>query len=322
MHPILEVKHLTTSFSVDGRSVAAVRDISFTLHRSEAVGLVGESGCGKSITALSIMRLLPEPVARQTAGSIILDGVDLGSLPDRQMRAVRGGRLAMVFQDPFTSLNPTMRLGDQVAEAIRAHAPMTGREARDRALELLRSVQIPSPETRMRQYPHQISGGQRQRVMIAIAFAGSPEALIADEPTTALDVTVQAQVLSLMTDLRTRTGAASLLITHDMGIVAETCERLLVMYAGRIVEQGPVAAVLRQPRHPYTEGLLASLPSIDGPRVGRLQSIPGQPPPLTAVYRGCAFADRCPRVMDRCRTEEPPTVVTGAGASASCHLLA
>lgn len=319
--PLLEVRELTTTFSIGGVDVRAVRDVSFTLNRGEVVGLVGESGCGKSVTALSIMKLVPDPPGRITGGSVLLEGRDLLKMTASELRAIRGGRIAMVFQDPFSSLNPTMTVGDQIAEAIQAHAPVNRRQARQRAVELLRAVHMPSPEMRMRQYPHQISGGQRQRVMIAMAFAGDPELIIADEPTTALDVTVQAQVLALMEELRQRTGAAILLITHDLGVVAEACDRVMVMYAGQIVEEGNVEQLFRTPQHPYTQGLLASLPAMDGPRMARLPSIAGQPPALTDMRTGCAFADRCPKVMDVCRSVEPPLHVLGEGRASRCHLM-
>ena len=320
MPVLLDVRSLSASFSVGDRQVPAVRDVSFTIDRGEVVGLVGESGCGKSATALSLMRLLPDPPGRISSGNVFLDGVDVLRMDDGELRQMRGGRVAMVFQDPFSCLNPTMTLGEQVIEAIRAHSTLSRREARLKALDLLRSVHMPMPELRMKQYPHQISGGQRQRVMIAMAFAGDPELIIADEPTTALDVTVQAQVLALMLDLRARTNTAILLITHDLGVVAETCDRMLVMYAGRIVEEGPTETVFHRPMHPYTRGLLASLPSIEGPRAARLPSIPGQPPAPTEIGRGCAFADRCPDVMERCRLEEPAQTVVGTRQTVRCWL--
>ncbi len=320
MPPLLDVRNLTAAFSVGDTLVPAVRDVSFSMDRGEVVGLVGESGCGKSATALSLMRLLPDPPGRISSGSVLLDGVDVLRMGDSELRQTRGGRIAMVFQDPFSCLNPTMTLGEQVIEAVRAHSTLSRGEARLRALELLRSVHMPVPELRMKQYPHQVSGGQRQRVMIAMAFAGNPELIIADEPTTALDVTVQAQVLSLMLDLRTRTGAAILLITHDLGIVAETCDRIMVMYAGRIVEEGPTAAVFSSPMHPYTKGLLASLPPMEGPRSARLPSIPGQPPAPAEIGRGCAFAERCPNAMDVCREREPARIEAEPGRAVRCLL--
>jgi len=318
--PLLDVRDLTTHFTVGAHSVPAVRGVSFTIERGEAVGLVGESGCGKSVTALSILGLIPQPPGRIAGGSVLLDGTDLLRMSSRELRTVRGGRISMVFQDPFSSLNPTMTLGAQVVEAIRAHATLTRKQAKARAVELLAAVRMPAPELRMRQYPHQVSGGQRQRAMIAMAFAMNPELLIADEPTTALDVTVQAQVLMLMSDLQHRTQAAVLLITHDLGVVAELCDRVLVMYAGRIVEEGAVDAVFREPRHPYTVGLLESLPSMTGTRSRRLPCIPGQPPSLAEAPVGCAFAERCPRAMDVCRAAEPERTEIAPGVAARCCL--
>ncbi|MGC8668916.1 MAG: ABC transporter ATP-binding protein [Chthonomonadales bacterium] len=317
---LLEVEGLRTELRLGGRVAQAVRGVSFVVHRGEAVGIVGESGCGKSMTALSLMRLVPQPPARITGGSVRFQDQELLSLPSRQMRQVRGRGMAMIFQDPFTSLNPTMTLGAQVMEAAAAHTPVTRREAYQRALELLRAVHIPSPEARMHQYPHQVSGGQRQRVMIAMAFAGNPSLLIADEPTTALDVTVQAQIMSLMDSFRKRTGAAVLLITHDLGVVAQMVDRVLVMYAGEIVETGPAHRIFASPLHPYTAGLLASLPRLDGPKPHRLPFIPGQPPDMAALPQGCAFAPRCPRAMEICRIREPADIAPGDGRTVRCHL--
>jgi peptide/nickel transport system ATP-binding protein len=320
--PLLQVDNLETCFFTGGSVVRAVRGVGFEVRRGETVGLVGESGSGKSVTALSLMRLLPEPPGRITGGSVRLDGQDILSLPSRRMREIRGGKMAMIFQDPFSSLNPTMTLGEQVIEAIRAHGAFSRKEARARALELFRAVRIPSPEMRMRQYPHQVSGGQRQRVMIAIAFSTSPSLLIADEPTTALDVTVQAQIMALMADIQKRADAAILLITHDLGVVAEMCDRVLVMYAGQIVEEGSVEQIFRAPKHPYTVGLLESLPQLNTAvrRGARLKSIPGQPPDLAALPPGCAFADRCPRVMEVCRACEPARAEVAPGQFARCWL--
>ncbi len=318
--PLLEVDNLQTEFHTSGGVVRAVRGVSFHINRGETVGIVGESGSGKSVTSLSLMRLIPNPPGRITGGSVKLDGQEILSLPPRQMRDVRGNRVSMIFQDPFSSLNPTMTLGEQVVEAIRAHSSVSKPEARERALELFRAVRIPSPEIRLKQYPHQISGGQRQRVMIAIAFSTNPELLIADEPTTALDVTVQAQIMSLMADFQKRTNAAILLITHDLGVVAEMCDRVLVMYAGRIVEQGSVEQIFRAPKHPYTVGLLESLPQLNADRQARLFSIPGQPPDLAHLPPGCPFVDRCPRAMDICPTREPEPTEPVSGQVVRCYL--
>lgn len=318
--PLLKVENLQTCLFTSAGVVRAVRSVSFHVHRGETVGLVGESGSGKSMTALSLMRLVPDPPGRIVGGSVRFDGRELLTLPPREMQKIRGGKMAMVFQDPFSALNPTMTLGEQVVEAIRAHRPLSRREAQERALDLFRAVHLPSPEIRMRQYPHQVSGGQRQRVMIALAFSTSPALLLADEPTTALDVTVQAQIMALMADFQKRTNAAILLITHDLGLVAEMCDRLLVMYAGQIVEEGSVEQMFRAPKHPYTVGLLESLPQRNPERGARLPSIPGQPPDLAALPPGCPFAARCPRVMEVCRTQEPGWTHVAPGQSVRCHL--
>ncbi len=317
---LLEVERLQTELRVGGRVVQAVRGVSFAVGPGEAVGIVGESGCGKSMTALSIMRLVPNPPGVITGGSIRFQGRELLSLPEREMRKVRGGGIALIFQDPFTSLNPTMTLGAQIMEAVAAHSPVSRREAYSRAVDLLRAMHIASPETRMRQYPHQVSGGQRQRVMIAMAFAGNPSLIIADEPTTALDVTVQAQIISLMDQFRRHTGAAVLLITHDLGVVAQMVDRVLVMYAGQIVEAGPVTQIFASPLHPYTAGLLSSLPRLDTPRHKRLPFVPGQPPNMADLPRGCAFAARCPHVMEICRTHDPEDTAVGPERTVRCHL--
>ncbi len=318
--PLLQVDSLDTHFFTPTGVVKAVRGVSFRVDRGETVGIVGESGSGKSVTSLSIMRLVPDPPGRIVNGSVKLDGQDILSLPEREMRGIRGEKMSMVFQDPFSSLNPTMTLGEQVAEAIRAHRHVGKREARDRTIELFRAVRIPSPELRYRQYPHQVSGGQRQRVMIAIAFSTNPQLLIADEPTTALDVTVQAQIIALMADFQKRTEAAILLITHDLGVVAEMCDRVLVMYAGRIVEEASVEQIFRSPKHPYTVGLLESLPQLNTEPGTRLKSIPGSPPDLANLAAGCPFADRCPHLMEICRVGDPAAREVVSGQWTRCHL--
>ena len=318
--PLLQVENLRTEFRSRGGVVEAVRGVSFEIEHGETVGVVGESGSGKSVTALSIMGLVPSPPGRITAGSVRLDGDDLLKMSPKQMGVIRGARVAMVFQDPFSCLNPTMTLGAQVTEPIRLHHGVSRWEARDRALALLRAVRIPSPELRFRQYPHEISGGQRQRVMIAMAFACTPALLIADEPTTALDVTVQAQILALMAEMQKKSNTGILLITHDLGVVAEACDRVLVMYAGQIVESGPVAQVLGDPKHPYTQGLLESLPQADAAR-RRLTSIPGQPPDLAHLPLGCPFVPRCPRrMMEICPTRPPEPTEPEPGQTARCFL--
>jgi oligopeptide transport system ATP-binding protein len=321
MASLLEVENLQTEFRAGAGAVRAVRGVSFRVERGETVGIVGESGSGKSVTALSIMGLIPSPPGRVVGGSVRFAGEELIGKPAREMQKLRGARMAMVFQDPFSCLNPTMTLGAQVAEPIRLHTNASRTEARAQALRLFEAVRIPNPETRLRQYPHQISGGQRQRVMIAMAFACNPELLIADEPTTALDVTVQAQVLTLMTDMQRKSNAGVLLITHDLGVVAEVCDRVLVMYAGMVVESGTVAQIFRAPRHPYTQGLLASLPQIGADRAQRLVSISGQPPDLQHLPPGCPFYDRCPRRMpDICPTREPQQTEPEPGQMVRCYL--
>ena len=317
---LLEVENLETEFRSRGTVVKAVRGVTFRVERGETVGVVGESGSGKSVTALSVMGLVPSPPGHITGGEVRFDGQDLLHSSRDEMRKIRGAKIAMVFQDPFSCLNPTMTLGAQVAEPIRLHTGASREEARDRALALLRAVRIPSPEIRFRQYPHEISGGQRQRVMIAMAFACNPELLIADEPTTALDVTVQAQVLALMAEMQKKTNAGILLITHDIGVVAESCDRVLVMYAGQIVESGPVEKVLFAPKHPYTQGLLESLPRMDEGR-RRLASITGQPPDLAHLAPGCPFVPRCPkRMADICPTREPEPTEPSPRQSTRCFL--
>ena len=321
MASLLEVDNLQTEFRTGAGAVRAVRGVSFRVERGETVGIVGESGSGKSVTALSIMGLIPSPPGRITGGSVRLDGDELIGKPAREMQRLRGAKLAMVFQDPFSCLNPTMTLGAQVAEPIRLHQGASRLEARAQALRLFEAVRIPNPETRLRQYPHQISGGQRQRVMIAMAFACNPELLIADEPTTALDVTVQAQVLTLMQDMQRKSNAGVLLITHDLGVVAEVCDRVLVMYAGMVVESGTVEQIFRAPKHPYTQGLLASLPQIGADRANRLVSIAGQPPDLQHLPPGCPFYPRCPqRMPDICPTREPERTEPVPGQIVRCHL--
>ena len=294
--PLLEVKGLETQFVAGTGIVRAVDGVDLTVHAGETLGIVGESGSGKSVTALSIMRLLPRQTGRIVAGSIMLDGRDLLALPEQAMRKVRGKDIAMIFQEPMTSLNPVFKIGEQIAETIRLHEGLSRRQALDKAVEMLRLVQIPNPGGRISEYPHQLSGGMRQRVMIAMALSCSPKLLIADEPTTALDVTIQAQILDLINELKIRLGMAVLLITHDMGVIAESAQRVAVMYAAQIVEEASVEALFAQPLHPYTQRLLQSIPhlgSAAGPR-RRLAQIPGSVPTLRGVRRpGCRFAPRC-----------------------------
>ena len=314
---LLEVENLRTSFRMErGGEFHAVDGVSFTLDAGRTLGIVGESGCGKSVTSLSIMGLLPKGQGRISGGTVRFDGVDLATLTPAQMRALRGDRMAMIFQEPMTSLNPAFTVGDQLVEAIRAHRKVTPAEARTRAVEMLRKVRIPSPEQRIDEYPHKLSGGMRQRVMIAMALACEPRLLIADEPTTALDVTIQAQVLDLMRTLREETGTAIILITHDLGVVAEVADDVVVMYAGRVVEKAPVAQLFARPQHPYTIGLLGSIPSMHTEQE-RLHAIDGQvPTPMTRI-EGCRFAPRCPFAVAKCRAEDPPLMDMG-GQQAAC----
>lgn len=301
---LLRVNNLTTRLETARGTFNAVDGISFELVAGETVALVGESGCGKSLTALSIMGLVPSPPGRVIAGEILFEGADLLLKSERQMQAVRGKDIAMIFQEPMTSLNPLLRIGEQLIEGICLHEGANRSQARQRALELLRLVGISSPDSRLQEYPHQLSGGMRQRVMIAIALACSPQLLIADEPTTALDVTIQAQILHLMQDLQERLGTAILLITHDLGVVAKMADRVLVMYLGRIVENAPVREIYRRPLHPYTQGLLNSIPNITE-RSKRLQQIEGMVPNPAQRPVGCRFSDRCPYAKARCHEEEP-----------------
>lgn len=319
--PLFTVENLQTEFQTPHGIVQAVRGISFQVSAGETVGIVGESGSGKSVTALSLMRLIASPPGRMKAAAMTMEGSDLLSLSEREMQRVRGAKMAMVFQDPFTSLNPTMTLGAQVAEPLRLHQGLTRSQAQQRVIELFEAVRIPNPELRLKQYPHEISGGQRQRVMIAIAFSCSPHLLIADEPTTALDVTVQAQVLALMRRMQREHNTGVLMITHDLGVVAEVCDRVLVMYAGRIVESGTVQQIFQFPRHPYTQGLLASLPQIKAESRQRLVSIPGQPPDLSKLPQGCAFYERCPkRILEVCSAKEPEETVLASGQRVRCFV--
>jgi peptide/nickel transport system ATP-binding protein len=322
--PLLRVRDLRTYFVTDqGRGTArAVDGVSFDLHPGETLGLVGESGCGKTVTSLSILRLIPEPPGHIRPGSYIeFEGRNLLALAPKDLRAVRGNRIAMIFQEPMTSLNPVLTIGDQVAEAAIVHQGLSGAAGRARAIEMLRQVGIPDPEERVDHYPHQLSGGMRQRVMIAMALICHPQILIADEPTTALDVTIQAQILELLSRLQQQLGMAVLLITHDLGVVAGSADRVVVMYAGQVVESAPTRTLFARPGHPYTEGLMASIPRLDRPRE-RLHSIPGSVPAATAWPAGCRFHPRCPYAWDKCRTEEPPLLETGAdGQAARCWLV-
>ena len=320
--PVLEVRGLTTEFTVPGGVARAVDGMSFSIAPGETLCIVGESGSGKSVTALSIMRLLNTPPAAIRGGQVLMDGRDLLTLSQTQMNQVRGNQLSMIFQEPMTSLNPVLTIGYQIAEVVRRHQGLSRAAARDKAVAMLTLVRIPEPARRAAEYPHQMSGGMRQRVMIAMALACKPRLLIADEPTTALDVTIQAQVLELIRDLQQRLGTAVLLITHDLGVVAETADRVIVMYAGRKVEEAPVRTLFAAPRHPYTRGLLRSMPRL-GSSAGaqateRLVEIPGMVPALHALPVGCAFAPRCPLARDLCRRQAPAYEPIGPGQWVAC----
>ena len=325
--PLLSVQGLSVEFRTR-RGVARVLDgVSFDLQRGQTLGVVGESGCGKSVTALAILRLIAQPPGRIAAGRVMFDGRDLLALDEAAMRQVRGNRISMIFQEPMTSLNPAYSVGDQIAEAVRLHHGLSRAAALQRAVEMLEAVGIPDPQRRVHEYPHQFSGGMRQRVMIGMALACQPDVLIADEPTTALDVTVQAQIFDLIADLREpsakRKGTAVMLITHDMGAVAEMADRVVVMYAGHIVESGAVADVLRSPLHPYTRGLIACAPGARTALPGQmLEEIPGSVPSLLERGAGCLFAERCAQVMPRCRLELPPRSAPAAGRTVLCWLHA
>jgi oligopeptide transport system ATP-binding protein len=301
---LLEVHDLRTTFRTEDGIVTAVNGLSFSIEAGQTLGIVGESGSGKSVTSLSVMRLLPSN-ATVTAGGIFLNGEDLLKKSEPEMRKIRGRRIAMIFQDPMTSLNPVLTIGEQIAEAVRLHLGYNRREARDKAVEMLNKVRIPAPQQRLGDYPHQFSGGMRQRVMIAMALSCNPELLIADEPTTALDVTIQAQILELMNEMQAETGAAIVLITHDLGVVAEVCKNVLVMYAGNLVEYGAAQQIFKEPKMPYTQGLLSSLPRLDATEHTRLVPIKGQPPNLLNLPPGCAFAPRCAHVMPICADPVP-----------------
>ncbi|MEQ9643871.1 MAG: ABC transporter ATP-binding protein [Sandaracinaceae bacterium] len=305
--PLLRVENLVTAFHTDEGSVRAVDDVSFTVEDGQTLGIVGESGCGKSVTSLSVMRIVPDPPGVIERGRIVFQGRDLLKISEREMRALRGERISMIFLEPMTSLNPVHRVGKQISETLRVHRGMSRRDARKRAIELLDLVGIPAPAERVDSYPHELSGGMRQRVVIAMALACDPTLLIADEPTTALDVTIQAQILELLQKLKDEMGMSIIFITHDLGVVAELTDDVLVMYAGRVVERSPTAKLFADPLHPYTVGLLRSVPGF-GQNIGkkRLPTIEGMVPDLRELPRGCRFQDRCALVEPRCREEEPP----------------
>jgi len=315
--PLLQIENLKVIFHGDRGSVThAVDGLDLSINRGRTLGLVGESGCGKSVTALSVMGLLPKASA-EVSGRIRFDGAELLSLTDRDMRNLRGDRLAMIFQEPMTSLNPSFSIGEQIAESLVRHRGLSRTQARARTIELLRLVKIPSPEQRVDDYPHRLSGGMRQRAMIALALACEPQLLIADEPTTALDVTIQAQILALLSELKASIGIAIILITHDLGVVAEICDHVAVMYAGEIVEYAPVEALFAAPQHPYTIGLLGSIPRLDA-KTGELAAIEGMVPSMAEIPAGCRFAPRCPFVRERCTQSPPPLTELGRNHRSRC----
>ena len=320
---ILEVKDLRVHFHTLEGTVKAVNGVSFALNKGETLGLVGESGCGKSVTALSLLRLIPSPPAHIAGGRVMLNEENLVNVPDERMRQIRGAQISMIFQEPMTSLNPVFTIGHQIAETFRIHQNMEGAAARTATVEVLSKVQIPAPQKRLKEFPHQLSGGMRQRVMIAMALACNPDILIADEPTTALDVTIQAQILDLMLALRQELGTAILMITHDLGVIAETAQRVVVFYAGKVMESGDVRTIFKNPFHPYTLGLLSSVPRL-GRRSkqgkSRLQEIPGTVPSMYELPRGCLFAPRCNWAMDICRQDHPELRTLEPGHQVCCWL--
>ena len=318
MANLLEVRDLATHFDTDDGVVKAVDGISYHLEEGEILGIVGESGCGKSVSALSIMRLVPDPPGKIVRGEVMFDGQDLLKLSGRDMRRVRGNRIGMIFQEPMTSLNPVLTIGRQLTETLQLHLKMSSTRALSRAGELLTMVGIPDPDQRLSSYPHQLSGGMRQRVMIAMAISCNPRLIIADEPTTALDVTIQAQILELMQSLSREIGTALIIITHNLGVVARYAVRVLVMYAGNIIESGSSREIYGDPRHPYTLGLLRSVPRLDEPSGTKLQPIEGLPPDLTTLSVGCSFAPRCRYAIDKCTKEAPPLMPVEGGHSSAC----
>lgn len=319
--PVLRVENLRVSFKLDEGLVQAVRGITFQVARGETLGIVGESGSGKSVTNLAIMGLIPKPPGVVESGRAWFDRRDLLAATEQELQFVRGRRIGMIFQDPMTALNPFMTIGEQLTEVTRWHLGLGRSESRQHAAQMLGLVGIPAPESRLKLYPHQFSGGMRQRVMIAMALSCEPDLLIADEPTTALDVTIQAQIIDLLREIQRKKKTSIILITHDLGVVASICHRVLVMYAGKIVEQADVQSIFQSPSHPYTRGLLASLPRIDGDAESRLVSIPGNPPDMTALAGGCSFQPRCPDRLETCESVDPKLVNIGPSCSAACLLV-
>ncbi|ALO45254.1 ABC transporter ATP-binding protein [Pseudohongiella spirulinae] len=316
--PILQIKNLVTEFDTDEGRVRAIDDVSFNVNAGETLGIVGESGCGKSVTAQSIMRLLPQPMGQIVSGEILFQGLDLAKLPLEKMQGIRGAKIGMVFQEPMTALNPVHTIGRQLSEVILLHKKVSHQEAIRQSVEILDKVGIPSPDIRMTEYPHQLSGGMRQRVVIAIALACQPDLLIADEPTTALDVTIQAQILELISELQRDMGMAVMLITHDLGVIAETCKDVVVMYAGKVAEQGSVFDIFDRPTHPYTQGLLASIPRLDTEPKSKLTIIPGMVPGLLDLPPGCRFENRCPHGAEQCKQQVPQAELVAEGHRVSC----
>jgi oligopeptide/dipeptide ABC transporter ATP-binding protein len=318
---LLKIEGLQTHFFTEAGTVRAVDGVSLMVRKGETLGIVGESGCGKSVTALSVLRLIPNPPGKIVGGNIFLDGRDLLKLPENEMRKVRGASISMIIQEPMTSLNPVFTVGDQIAEGIRLHQRLSKRESWNKAIEMLRLVRVADPDRRVKEYPHQMSGGMRQRVMIAMALSCNPQLLIADEPTTALDVTIQAQILELLSQLKSELGMAVMLITHDLGVVADTAARVAVMYAGRVVEEAPVLELFANPKHPYTQGLLSSIPRIEKTeRRPRLQAIPGMVPDMLELPKGCKFQARCSKIFEPCSGEEPQLKEVAPNHRVRCYL--
>jgi oligopeptide transport system ATP-binding protein len=317
---LLDVQNLRTTFHIEAGQVQAVRGISFHVNKGESIGIVGESGSGKSVSMLSLLKLLPSN-AKLEADSVLFDGIELVKTDQKTMRKMLGNDIGMIFQDPMTSLNPLFTIGEQIMEPLRIHQKLSKEEARKKAIEILRTVEIPSPESRLKQYPHEFSGGMRQRVMIAIALSCSPKLLIADEPTTALDVTIQAQILDLMRDLRNKMDVSIVMITHDLGVIANMCNRIVVMYGGTIVEQGTTREIFYEPKHPYTWGLLRSIPQFSEGEKKKLISIPGSPPDLLRPPQGCAFTARCPHAMKICEKLPPQQISLSDTHQAACWLM-
>ena len=317
--PLLDVQNLEVTFSSDGKDTAVVDGVSFHINTGETLGIVGESGCGKSVTSLSIMRLIPSPPGKIAGGEILFEGENLLDLPEKKMRSIRGNIISMIFQEPMTSLNPVFTIGRQIDEVLLLHNKISTEQARKRSIEMLKMVGIPRAEKIYTSFPYELSGGMRQRVMIAIGLACQPKLLIADEPTTALDVTIQAQILDLMQDLKERTDTSIMFITHDLGVVAEMCDRVVVMYAGQVVETTDVDTLFNDPKHPYTLGLLGSIPNVDE-KIDRLEAIPGQVPQPGSITQGCRFRDRCPEAFERCAEENPPLIAVSDTHQCRCWL--